>query len=85
MSSTNASIVLIKPLDYNSMIPNFNLTILAQDNGNSSLSSQAIVSIHLIDIDNLDPKFSISTSYSLNISIDTKIVCEIFYSKKYHF
>jgi hypothetical protein len=48
---------------------------LLQDNGNPPYSSQAIVAIHLIDIDNLDPKFTVSTSYQLNISIDTSLVC----------
>ncbi|UJR35212.1 hypothetical protein I4U23_027979 [Adineta vaga] len=77
VSSTNASLVLVRTLDYNSMISNFNLIIVAQDNGNPSLSSQTIVSIHLIDVDNLDPKFRISTSYHLNISIDTTIGYEV--------
>ncbi|CAF0770612.1 unnamed protein product [Adineta steineri] len=76
-SSTNASIILTRPLDYNSMIPNINLTIFAQDNGNPPLSSQAIISIHLIDVDNLDPKFQVSTSYNVNISIDTRIGYEV--------
>ncbi|CAF1322015.1 unnamed protein product [Adineta ricciae] len=77
VSSTNASLILVRPLDYNSMVPNFNLIIVAQDNGNPPLSSQTIVSIHLIDVDNLDPKFRISTSYNLNISIDTTIGYEV--------
>lgn len=45
-----------------------------KDNGSPVYSSEAIISIHLIDIDNLDPKFSVSSSYNLNISIDTEIV-----------
>ncbi|CAF0892364.1 unnamed protein product [Rotaria sordida] len=77
ISSTNASLILVQALDYNSMISNFNLTIIAQDHGNPSLSSQAIISIRLIDIDNLDPKFNVSTSYNLNISIDTGIGYEV--------
>ncbi|CAF4046492.1 unnamed protein product [Rotaria sp. Silwood2] len=77
ISSTNASLILVQALDYNSMVSSFNLTIVAQDHGNPSLSSQAIISIHLIDIDNLDPKFNISTSYTLNISIDMEIGYEV--------
>ncbi|CAF0985748.1 unnamed protein product [Didymodactylos carnosus] len=67
---TNASLILLKPLDYNQMASRFNLTIMAQDNGVPSLSSQTTVSIRLIDVDNLNPAFR-SSSYNLNISIDT--------------
>ncbi|CAF0944633.1 unnamed protein product [Rotaria sordida] len=70
VNSTNANLVLMKSLDYNSMIPNFNLTIIVQDNLNASLFSQAIISIHIIDVDNLNPTF-LSASYNLNISITT--------------
>ncbi|CAF3352247.1 unnamed protein product [Rotaria sp. Silwood1] len=76
VSSTNASLVTMKPLDYNSMVPNFNLTIIVQDNLNASLSSQAIISIHIIDVDNLSPTF-LSVSYNVNISITTIIGSQI--------
>ncbi|CAF0944340.1 unnamed protein product [Didymodactylos carnosus] len=72
VSSTNASLILLKPLDYNQMISQFNLTIVAQDNGVPSLSSQATIYIQLIDVDNLNPIFQ-SNSYNLNISIDTLV------------
>ncbi|CAF2796273.1 unnamed protein product [Rotaria sp. Silwood2] len=75
-SSTNANLVLMKPLDYNSMIPNFNLTIIVKDNLNASLFSQAIISIHIIDVDNLNPTF-LSASYNLNISITTIVGSQV--------
>ncbi|CAF1594132.1 unnamed protein product [Rotaria magnacalcarata] len=77
ISPTNASLILVQPLNYNTMLSNFNVTIVAQDNGTPSLSSQAIISMHLIDVDNLDPKFNVSISYYVNISIDTGVGSEI--------
>ncbi|CAF1114625.1 unnamed protein product [Adineta ricciae] len=76
LSTTNASLMLVKALDYNSMNPNFNLTIIAQDIANSSLSSQATLAIHIIDVDNLNPAF-LSSNYNLNISINTSAGSEV--------
>ncbi|UJR10619.1 hypothetical protein I4U23_014816 [Adineta vaga] len=76
LSTKNAGLILVKTLDYNSMIPNFNLSIIAQDISNSSLSSQATLSIHIIDVDDLNPAF-LSSSYNLNISINTTIGSEV--------
>ncbi|CAF4354064.1 unnamed protein product [Rotaria socialis] len=76
LSLTNASLVLMKALDYNSIAPKFNLTIVAQDNLNSNLSSKAIVSINIIDVDNSNPKFQYN-SYNLNISINASAPSEV--------
>ncbi|CAF2055605.1 unnamed protein product [Rotaria magnacalcarata] len=76
LSSTNASLVLMKALDYSSIAPKFNLTIVAQDNFNSNLSSQAIISMHIIDVDNSNPKFRYN-SYNLNISINASAPSEV--------
>ncbi|XP_065202017.1 protocadherin beta-11 isoform X2 [Planococcus citri] len=57
VNGLEGTLVLRKPLDYESL-PNFTITIRAQDQGNPPQYSDAIVYVNVIDADDQNPKFA---------------------------